>query len=242
VTSSVEKLLTRGSHVKVSMVRPDQVTHAEGIFVGDVRTVHDLKLWADAITMNMLPAGGGAFFSAILDARGFKTTATFPHARAGKTLFICGSSAQSAKNSLADAREQGVPVHVIPDGLFHSDKVEGHIDIWAGQVISSLEQRGLAVAAIDRPPVSDSSLASRLRQHTAELAQHILSSCDIANLYVEGGATAAAIISIMRWRRFKPIAQPAPGVVTMQTLDCHGLLLTVKPGSYPWPAGIWGTH
>jgi uncharacterized protein YgbK (DUF1537 family) len=56
---------------------------------------------------------------------------------------------------------------------------------------------------------------------------------------VEGGSTAAAIINRLNFDRFFPIGELGPGVIKMKVDAVDDLFLTLKPGSYDWPAYIW---
>jgi uncharacterized protein YgbK (DUF1537 family) len=55
-----------------------------------------------------------------------------------------------------------------------------------------------------------------------------------AELVVEGGATAFAVMQRLGWTSFRITEQVAPGVVRMQSLDAPETHVTFKPGSYHW--------
>ena len=61
-------------------------------------------------------------------------------------------------------------------------------------------------------------------------------------LLVEGGATAAAILQRLHLQAFTPVEELAPGVIRMQVAGNRQLCLTLKPGSYDWPAALWPFH
>jgi hypothetical protein len=42
----------------------------------------------------------------------------------------------------------------------------------------------------------------------------------------------------MGWQRLIVRREAAPGVATLEVADSGSLLLTIKPGSYEWPAEI----
>ena len=56
-------------------------------------------------------------------------------------------------------------------------------------------------------------------------------------MYIEGGATAAAAVEAMHWTDFRLAGALAPGVVSLRPAAAPHILLTMKPGSYPWPDG-----
>jgi uncharacterized protein YgbK (DUF1537 family) len=66
----------------------------------------------------------------------------------------------------------------------------------------------------------------------------ILQAATPAELIIEGGSTAYSILQQMGWSRFIPEQELAQGVVRMSVPEAPGLHITVKPGSYAWPASI----
>jgi uncharacterized protein YgbK (DUF1537 family) len=58
----------------------------------------------------------------------------------------------------------------------------------------------------------------------------------IEELLIEGGATAYSIIKKINYRSFIPTEELQPGVVRMRVEGTEDLHLTIKPGSYHWPA------
>jgi uncharacterized protein YgbK (DUF1537 family) len=60
----------------------------------------------------------------------------------------------------------------------------------------------------------------------------------LGQVYVEGGATAIALVRRMGWNRLTVLREVAPGVVTLGVGGAPCLWLTVKPGSYRWPDEI----
>jgi uncharacterized protein YgbK (DUF1537 family) len=61
----------------------------------------------------------------------------------------------------------------------------------------------------------------------------------IKELLIEGGSTAAAIINRLKFNRLIPVNQLGPGVIKLKAIGRENLFLTLKPGSYNWPANIW---
>ena len=62
---------------------------------------------------------------------------------------------------------------------------------------------------------------------------HALVGCHRpAELVIEGGATAFAILNRLGWNSFTITEEIAPGVIRMQA--DNGTHVTMKPGSYPW--------
>jgi uncharacterized protein YgbK (DUF1537 family) len=66
----------------------------------------------------------------------------------------------------------------------------------------------------------------------------VLAGSGVGRLYVEGGATARAIVERLGWVRLAVHAELAPGIVALQPIGAAAPLVIPKPGSYPWPDPI----
>jgi uncharacterized protein YgbK (DUF1537 family) len=110
---------------------------------------------------------------------------------------------------------------------------------WVDDVLEALSKSGRVIIAILQPVVHDSKLAKNLRMGTATLVRIIFSAAKINELFIEGGATAEAVLHKLQWQTFDVIGQYAPGVVQMRVLGGQDNYVTIKPGSYLWPDRIW---
>jgi uncharacterized protein YgbK (DUF1537 family) len=72
----------------------------------------------------------------------------------------------------------------------------------------------------------------------ALVLQGILEKCEIGELFIEGGATAFAVLLKQGWISLVPVQEFSPGVVRMKVSRGRNLYLTMKPGSYLWPKTI----
>jgi uncharacterized protein YgbK (DUF1537 family) len=79
--------------------------------------------------------------------------------------------------------------------------------------------------------------------HLSAVVEQVLSRQPVDRLFVEGGATAAALVRQLGWERLRVCREWATGVVSMhaERVPPAGRarpLLTMKPGSYAWPDEI----
>jgi uncharacterized protein YgbK (DUF1537 family) len=74
-----------------------------------------------------------------------------------------------------------------------------------------------------------------LTEEMAEAVYQVFSKCVLRELFIEGGATAYAIIRRLGFSRFFPTEELAPGVIRMRVDGTDDLHITIKPGSYEWP-------
>ena len=108
------------------------------------------------------------------------------------------------------------------------------------------------IIAILQPLVRDSALAENLRVKTAALVKSVLGTAEIREVFIEGGATAEVVLDALEYRTFDVTGEYGPGVAQMRVAprSCfrkktrgrvgrQNQYVTIKPGSYPWPKGIW---
>ncbi len=238
-SSSVLELLGQRASESVRLCRPDEPLPARGIVVGEVTSKEDLLAWARKLDETILPVGAAEFFTAILETRG-REPRNVPRCKeetnAGKTLFVCGSTSASTACFVDGCKARGIPVVSMPAGLVSAPDQSGRlIRAWTYAAIEANEKHREVVIAIDKEVVRDAATASRLGEFLVTVARAVLQNHHVDRVYVEGGATAAALVRVMQWHRLKVISELAPGVVTMRAGDNSDVTLTIKPGSYVWP-------
>jgi uncharacterized protein YgbK (DUF1537 family) len=146
-------------------------------------------------------------------------------------LFVCGTTFSNSRNAIQKIYVNGGPVSYMPEEII--DAVQ-----WADEVTALVKKHGKAIVAIHAGLTGNSTDPHRLRLRMAGLVKEVLQRNIIQELIIEGGATSWAVIQQSELTQFFPVEEMAPGVVRMQTIDAD-LFLTVKPGSYQWPAGMW---
>jgi uncharacterized protein YgbK (DUF1537 family) len=113
-------------------------------------------------------------------------------------------------------------------------------DAWAYEIISLLKNYGKAIVAVHpHTSVSAAITPSDLRNKKATVIKKVLERSLIKELLIEGGSTAAAVINRLGFNRLVPLNQLSPGVIKLKADTGDYLFLTLKPGSYNWPADIW---
>ena len=80
--------------------------------------------------------------------------------------------------------------------------------------------------------------AKRLAQGLVQIAALALAQMPVGRVYAEGGATAAELVRAMGWSRLRLLREVAPGVAALAAGPGQSVVLTIKPGSYAWPAEI----
>jgi len=142
-------------------------------------------------------------------------------------LFISGTTFDRSRDAIKRQKEAGGPIRYLP---------ERPDEYWFDDIAGLLESQKKAVIAID--PASHNHSAHELRASMAKTVGRILGKTIPAEMVIEGGATAYAILDAIGWHTLVPEQELAQGLVRMRVGEAPELFLTVKPGSYPWPDAI----
>jgi uncharacterized protein YgbK (DUF1537 family) len=242
-SSSVIELLGRSKCFSVNIARLPDPPPANGIVVGEVATARDLAQWAARLKPGTLCAGGSGFFDALLTANGLAARVLVSGDSHGffelPELFVCGTTSRSAREFLAAARRNRTPIFSLPRGLARGAAFRrSDVEAAAGRAITALRSFPRVILTIGLPPVPGRAAGRRLAVHLVRVAATVLAGAQTGHIYAEGGATAIALVRRMGWQRLIVRREAAPGVATLQVADSGSLLLTIKPGSYEWPAEI----
>jgi D-threonate/D-erythronate kinase len=244
ITSSAIEDMLRCNGSQVHIRRAGDSLPSAGIIVGEATQTADLQSWAARVDNTTLIAGASGFFTAMLDKmlarwqRGVKSAKK--GARLPLRLFVCGTTFANSRNAIKDINAAGGPVCYMPDEIIRSVHSGTYSYVkWANEVVALVKRHEKAIVAIHEDSTSNVAICpGALKEKMAGLVREVLQRSMVQELIVEGGATAWALINQSGLTRFFPVEELAPGVVRMQTND-PGLFITVKPGSYQWPEGLW---
>ncbi|MGC4074225.1 MAG: nucleotide-binding domain containing protein [Nibricoccus sp.] len=214
-----------------------------GLIVAEASSPADVAAWASRLQPGMLPAGGADFFQAYLASLGLSPSAT-PAANAaipsGPSLIISGTTSAAGETLRENARKAGLPVFSIPSALLSAgESFETSVKTWADNIRRALTTHGIAIVIVGQPVSDLPHVSSAIRRAFARMATLLDQHRAFHHLLVDGGATAAAVTRSLAWHQLSTAAIWAPGVVSLQPLTAPGILLTLKPGSYAWPAPLW---
>lgn len=243
LSSQAIDLIGPPDRVPIMTVEPGEPLPREGIAICSAWEPDDLRQWAARLPTNMLPAGGGDFFEAVLERNGFDTTSRPVSGLArGSTLFVCGSASAYGREVIGRAESRRMPVCHMPDEVFETQDVSiREFDEWTREIRESLEQASRALIIISQSIDPKPETPKRLRHVLAEAVARVLDVHPVTNLLMEGGATASAVCKRMGWCNFQVTGELAIGVVQMQAVADNAAAqnIIVKPGSYRWPNSVW---
>lgn len=230
LTSGIVQMLGPGGEA-VSTCRLSDPLPETGIFVGEGETREELLGWARRADEKTLPVGGAPFFAAWLEAGGETIVPRLGEEVGRRVLVVSGTTSRVVDWRCARENGEG-RVLPMPLAVFEDGCPDG-VTTWARDVELALDEVGFAVASIGAAQQLDRSRSRRLVGHLAELAASVLARCPVDQLWLEGGATASAVIRGIGWTALDVVGELAPGVVQLRRAG-GGPLVTVKPGSYPW--------
>lgn len=218
---------------EVTLLNKSEYLPGAGISIGEVEHPEDLKSWAEKRSDGIILAGAAAFFAALLDQssihrKNFQENVAEPGA---PKLFVCGTTFNKSREAVEAIHAIGGPVSYMPDTIKYAD--------WCNEIVSMLSSTGKAIIAIKEKSVRSQANAIELRARTAIIVEQVMRKAKIKELVIEGGSTAASIIEKLQVTKLFPVKELSAGVIRMRVEGKAGLYLTIKPGSYSWPKGLW---
>jgi uncharacterized protein YgbK (DUF1537 family) len=223
---------------------------SEGLAVANAASLDQLTQWAGTLPPGTLPAGGADFFKAlvqkVLGGRSSPDPAALVQqidpTSPGETppkLVLLGSASGYSRATAQQWLRDRLPIFPLPDD-FTAPPSHASSEAWQSDIRAALLTRRLAILAITAP--INSGRAAHYRQSFATVLQQLLAAPELSRaplqLFIEGGATAAAALDALGWTELAVLASLAPGVITLRPVAAPDIALTIKPGSYPWPAGF----
>lgn len=214
----------------------------------DAEDAQDVRRTAKMALNNRVPtllAGAADLFCAFLEELGRKPgRAKVFHGlnEKGPALVVCGSTQSIDLSSQPYVRRHNMANIPMPRDVFDAVTQltmtpKEAADKWMGRLKQTQVVTGKTASFILTLPYPSSGTregALALRQVTGIMTQRIAKASQLAELVIEGGATAYSAIKALSWSRFLITNVIGPGIVRMQCLDASSTHLTIKPGSYEW--------
>jgi uncharacterized protein YgbK (DUF1537 family) len=226
--SRITKMVSQ-LRLPILVARHGDVMEAPGIYVGEADSEKALAAWAGQKDASFLLAGGSGFFTALLDTyfSSPKKNATGSFRLNEPLLLVSGTSFEKSVRYRKELEVNGMPVKYLPVENNQED-----LDAWTGEAADLLRTRK-QLFIVPGEMVDVKKDPRLLTQEMAEAVHQVVAKSALRELFIEGGATAYAIIRRLGFSRFFPTEELAPGVIRMRVAE--DLHLTIKPGSYDWP-------
>jgi len=232
-TSNVKEILGE-KKIQVQVKKKSEGVAADGVTVGEAETSEGLDSWTRHANGPVLLAGGGSFFNALLNS-------THPEERSEKqspefSKPFCLVSGTTFRKNVDRIRKHQQIVSYMPNYIFSAKQVNSiSFDDWIDDALAILAKYNKVIIAIDNRENKKAD-PKLLREKLALLVHRLVAKSNIADLLIEGGATAYSIVKKLGWHSFLPVEEINQGIVRMKVVERPGVHLTIKPGSYEWPS------
>ncbi len=233
-SSEIRTLLRAEKSDDVFIVNTFDQHLPDGIAVVNTEDSRDLNKWAACISPDLIPAGSSEFFAAVLAHSGYRAGARDrlePDGLSGNCLVVLGSAGEHTSKHIRQLRGAGFVVCQWPGTVSEITNREKH-GLWTDALREAFENNPRVIMTTGLPRLSSPVLVASVM---AGIVKQLFTRMSVANLWIEGGATAARIIANFGWNRLYPFAEYAAGVVGLRVPEKEDLKILVKPGSYPWP-------
>lgn len=219
-TSSFIKELLNDDAIEVLPHSP--AMPSAGIVVAEATTKTDVEAWAAKVDNETVLAGAGDFYTALLQQRYQQQPQSVLQLQM-PFLYVCATAYDQSLQYIQQVQEELRLVNYI------GERELQYGDAFVDRCTDMLQQKQKAIIAFDAARLPDSSTAIILRTKMAELVAAIVATEKPAELFIEGGSTATAILEALNIHQLTPVHELTRGVVRMKAGD---LFITVKPGSY----------
>ena len=238
-TSSDVLELLRSSQT-VAVRKHTQSLPETGIVIGEAAVASDLDDWAKVPREGTLLAGASGFFKALLRGLGFSRNESLQSSdqSGSNKLFVCGSAFASSNENVKRVFQSGGPVSYMPAALMSDPDREDELKSWAAEISTLMAEYGNAVIAI-KPGLKESANAAQLRKTMSDVVKQVFKSVSINELIIEGGSTASSVLNQLSINVLRPVYEYSTGVIRTKVSGFENLYVTLKPGSYNWPAQVW---
>jgi uncharacterized protein YgbK (DUF1537 family) len=234
VTSSNVVDMLGNENIPVNVIKHDDSLNENCISVGEAKTNEDVLAWANRVDKKTLAVGGASFFNALLSIKyQLKNESNNPVDLSSPLLLISGTTFHK---NVQRIKEYSQFVSYMPTNIFNEEAINNSaFEKWSDDILDKLSRHNKAIIAVDNS-TNQKTDPNLLREKKAKIAQLILNKIKIKEVLIEGGSTAYSIIRKIGWKSFIPTEELQQGIVRMQVEGVADLHLTIKPGSYEWPA------
>lgn len=242
-TSNVKEMLRAAN--PINLLKTGEELPETGIMVGEVFDEIDLNYWVEQADGDTLLAGASGLFNNLLQHLFSAQPAGYSYpGLLGRRLFVFGSTFYQGKLAVNNGLLNNIAVHYVPAAIVCSkDDDKQIIYLFASHVATSIIQQNNAIIAINPDSISGIKIDPVLLSNKiAAIVKQVIQYTTLNELLIEGGATAWSVLSQLNFKKMYPVNQLAPGVIRMSVPGDTQLYVTLKPGSYEWPAAVWVTN
>lgn len=244
VNSSMVTEIVGESFLKAGSFSAGEEIPKSGIILGNVNNCEEMVEWARRVDNESVIAGSAGFFDVLLSLHYRKTQSNLEGCvELGPFSLIIFGSKYPKTDLLPMGLNEKDTVRVnMPDEIYGNPRFSREDMVrWCATVITLLETRKNVIITVTQQYSTEPNLEERIRKNIAEMVQQVAQSIELTDLLIEGGATTSEILKKLGVKRLFPNRLLRQGIIQMTAKKYPGLVITTKPGSYPWPDNIFLT-
>lgn len=222
-----------GGNCRILKIEERLHDSARRIFIAEASTTEDVETQIKKADESTIIAGGADSFEAYI-RQTYKTAKpqkgiSTPLSKSPEDTILVVSGSTQAKSIMGTrlVKEANGIELTIPDNVFEGADETA----WTTGIRNECQASDVVVVRIGKHEFKGADYGNRLKGILAKAAGSLINARIPRYLIIEGGATAFAILSELRWNRFDVIHEYSPGVVGLKHEDTEIIL---KPGSYDW--------
>jgi uncharacterized protein YgbK (DUF1537 family) len=227
----------------LSILKPQEKLTDEGMLACEATEEQDLKHWIEQTDNNTIIAGAAGLFKHLLAHLGHEQSSPVnnPDSLFTPRLFVFGSTFYQGKINVNNGFMNNIPVIYIPSWIIADHDHKQHLyESYANEVVQNLKEHESAIIAIHPGTTKELDVEpASLARKMGIIVKYISQQISLNELLIEGGATAWAILEHLQISKMHPLQQISQGVIRMGIAGNNQLCVTLKPGSYEWPAPVW---
>jgi uncharacterized protein YgbK (DUF1537 family) len=206
------------------------ISSQSGILIPDAISTADVQNWAEQTINDPFLAGAGDFFQEILNTRLRRQLPNMPVPQPLKPfVFLAGTSLHAGKDEIWGISRSDERLLEITD-----DHLNGEGLIELKHLFTSILQKHAKVIVAFPKQLERTYTALHLRTRMTEILRHLLHQTAVAEVFVEGGSTAQALLENQS-DRWEVDAVYNRGVIRLLS---DNVRISMKPGSYPLGASL----
>ena len=208
------------------------------ILVPDITSTDDInKIIKKGIPDKTLPAGGADFFTELIKQRhqdkkqDKKEAFSYPDNK----CFLIGSYSHISRQDTQTLDKAGYRIFKLPFKENHSFK---EFEDWKKDLLDYSKKHNQLIISVPDDYIEGEELQGDLVDYLGGVAADIAEKeKDAFHFLITGGRTASTFCRKMKWEQLSVIHVLDSGVITLKSHKSNHYL-TIKPGSYPWPASV----
>lgn len=214
----------------------NELSASDRYLVGDSATVQEVAHWASLVTPKVLAVGAADFFAALLDRHTVQKPISIGSSPTLQSaLLVCGSKVGWQARQ-RQAIEHNIEIECMPAELREMNATDDVAEQWADSLCKTFANRKRLCIAIGDEPSNSTADPRVLVKRLGTAVRRVLKSVSVDQVYLEGGATAAAVLSRFSSKRY---SVSAGEVAILRPLESATPAISIKPGSYDWPNEVW---